>query len=518
MLPGKQFTKNSCAATQTDCEPKRTNPRAQARSRWLWLLALRIKMLQEQEHQEPGSANTLLATESMAKCIQCQVETKSVESMTKVETEDRGPLSDEQIWWNGCVARAEEIISKGLAVLKPSELHEEILFTRWMTDHALLTMISEIYEEKVVSDYLCRERRQQCQKLPSVLWSVLLAEHGNREKAGAALTIFVASLLRAVRIHPLRGHAMVPPARHRMVLFARFLGFAVMDGRAKERGPIGVDGLEAYLVMLAVARQGECPLLEAGMKHMKANVEVLTRMVDCCFQDQESWRTQALKTHIRDVSEAAAGADDIESLLEMLLDAWQEIHGRWGSRLEAIFCASDADGDGNLDMQEFSAMLHKVVDADTLQNDVLVHRQMYADMCMWPRVDANVFVKVCRDHRFQLLRVTNEMDAELSVSSAIILHKLSAVLQSSLVAVRANSTILNRHPAFSDMMFRWICCQRLIEEAKSPHVASLLLHQSARLYQRIMAKLRQDGTDGENGEKLETRIRSGRAGGGGRGI
>ena len=495
-LMGKDFIKTSCTATQTEDSKPRKSPLEQVHTRWLWLLALRIEMLSNQEDQDPGSTAKVLAPGKVDKRIQCEAEMASVECMTMVETEDRGPPSDEQVWWTSCVARAEEVVSKGLDVMKKSRQDEDILFAQWMTDPAILIMISEVYEEKVVSDYLCRERQQQCQKLPSFLWGMLLAEHGCRESAAAALTIFVASLLRAVRIHPLRSNSsLVPPARHRMVLFARFLGFTPMDGRGKDCSAIDVDGLETYLVMLAAARQGECPLLEAGVKRMKADVEVLTRIVDCLFQHQESWRVEALKTHIRDASLAAAGADDIESILEMLLNSWQDIRQRWGSRLEALFTASDSDGDGNLDLNEFTAMLQKVVGAESLQNDVLVHRRMYADMCMWPRVDSSVFVKVCRDHSFQLLRVTNETDAELSGGPANMPQKVKSVLDAAMIAVRANANILNRHPAYLDMMFRWTFCQRLIAEAKSLHVASLVMHQATHWYQRIMASMRRDASD-----------------------
>lgn len=53
-----------------------------------------------------------------------------------------------------------------------------------------------------------------------------------------------------------------------------------------------------------------------------------------------------------------------------------------------------ADGSGEMDMQEFTRMLQKIVDGDKLMQDLLMHRRMYADMCMWPCVDASVFSKV----------------------------------------------------------------------------------------------------------------------------
>ena len=67
---------------------------------------------------------------------------------------------------------------------------------------------------------------------------------------------------------------------------------------------------------------------------------------------------------------------------------------RWSSRLEALFSAHDADGDGNLDVREFSQMLQKVDEGESALHSLLLHRGMYSQMCMFPRVDASVFVKV----------------------------------------------------------------------------------------------------------------------------
>ena len=56
--------------------------------------------------------------------------------------------------------------------------------------------------------------------------------------------------------------------------------------------------------------------------------------------------------------------------------------------------AHDADGDGNLDVGEFSKMLQKVVEGESTWHNLFLHRRMYSNMCVWPRVDASVFVKV----------------------------------------------------------------------------------------------------------------------------
>jgi hypothetical protein len=79
---------------------------------------------------------------------------------------------------------------------------------------------------------------------------------------------------------------MLPSARHRMVLFARFLGFEVLGEDGAARPPIGNECLEVYLMMLAASRQGQCPLLEPGMNEMKADREVLIKIVETVFASE----------------------------------------------------------------------------------------------------------------------------------------------------------------------------------------------------------------------------------------
>ena len=47
------------------------------------------------------------------------------------------------------------------------------------------------------------------------------------------------------------------------------------------------QGLQLYLVMLSLARQGQCPLLEAGMSRMMAEEDIFLHIIDVVFADQE---------------------------------------------------------------------------------------------------------------------------------------------------------------------------------------------------------------------------------------
>ena len=69
-----------------------------------------------------------------------------------------------------------------------------------------------------------------------------------------------------------------------MLLCSRFLGFNEMDASGKQVGPLTLTEFEVYLIMLGIARQGQCPLLEAGMSQMQADKDVLHSIVDVVFR------------------------------------------------------------------------------------------------------------------------------------------------------------------------------------------------------------------------------------------
>ena len=157
-------------------------------------------------------------------------------------------------------------------------------FSTWLSDRGILQIISDVYEEKLVADYMCRRQRETRQPLPSFLWNLMLAQYGNRFDAAAALEQLVGSMLRRLRVHPLRSASKLPQARHRMLTFARFLGFDEMDASGKQAGVLSATELEVYLIMLGLALQGQCPLLEAGMSQMEADKDVLHSIVDIVFR------------------------------------------------------------------------------------------------------------------------------------------------------------------------------------------------------------------------------------------
>lgn len=87
---------------------------------------------------------------------------------------------------------------------------------------------------------------------------------------------------------------------------------------------------------------------------------------------------------------------DVDSLLLFIVEQWRDEAARSEERLRALFVASDADGDGNLDYDEFSEMIQHV-NTHKGQRECL---RMYAEMTLSRVVDCNTFVRSARKFRF----------------------------------------------------------------------------------------------------------------------
>lgn len=51
---------------------------------------------------------------------------------------------------------------------------------------------------------------------------------------------------------------------------------------------------------------------------------------------------------------------DLDALLLCIVEQWREESGRAEERLRALFVASDLDGDGNLDFNEFTSIINNL--------------------------------------------------------------------------------------------------------------------------------------------------------------
>jgi hypothetical protein len=89
-------------------------------------------------------------------------------------------------------------------------------------------------------------------------------------------------------------------------------------------------------------------------------------------------------------------------------------------RLKAIFVGADTDGDGNMDIDEFNAMI--AITQSSLSHQQLL--RMYSEMTLNSRVDCDVFVRVARVFRFCAFEVGPVCGPSLSCSFLMAPHHI----------------------------------------------------------------------------------------------
>ena len=140
---------------------------------------------------------------------------------------------------------------------------------------------------------------------------------------------FVANLLMRVRQDSsLRAINLFSANRdvlqHRMMLFARFLGFWVSNPLDPQKiyDPIGPGGLQVYLTTLVRVREGQCPLLEPGVKSYKVRFDEFCAATDMVLAEVKFHEREAIKTEIADMN----GKDDLIELEVRLTHAHARLH------------------------------------------------------------------------------------------------------------------------------------------------------------------------------------------------
>eukprot|EP00802_Teleaulax_amphioxeia_P001791 Tamp_01793.p2 GENE.Tamp_01793~~Tamp_01793.p2 ORF type:complete len:411 (+),score=68.49 Tamp_01793:2255-3487(+) len=254
-------------------------------------------------------------------------------SETQTTVNEGNKMTVEEAFWQWIVTRAEKDVAQQR--VKP------------MTDPQVLSVISAVYSEKAIADFHDQERFKPQQSLSSFLWMYMLKEFRDKDTAKVELHKFVANLLMRVRQDSsLRAINLFSANRdvlqHRMMLFARFLGFWVSNPLDPQKiyDPIGPGGLQVYLTTLVRVREGQCPLLEPGVKSYKVRFDEFCAATDMVLAEVKFHEREAIKTEIADMN----GKDDLIELevsLEMVVDVWVELDERLGTRLEALFVSHD---------------------------------------------------------------------------------------------------------------------------------------------------------------------------------
>ena len=365
-----------------------------------------------------------------------------------------------------------------------------------------------MHSEKALTDFQDLERSKSLQSLASFLWMYMLKEFREKEKAKIELQKFVSNLLARVRKDPAEGTVTVfsgqsrDQLRQRMMLFARFLGFWVTDiyDAQKIYDPIGPGGLQVFLSTLLHAREGQCPLLEAGQKSYKVRFDEFVGAVDMVLNEVRFHEREAIKTEIADMN----GRDDmidLEVSLEMVVDVWVNLDSQLNSRLEALFVCHDSNGDGDLDTYEYHDMMRKL-DSEAYVNDALNQRRIYAKMCLYQRVDAGVFCRTAREHGLAAFKIGRQRVLSSKQEGTGV--RLIPVYTAAKNAIQETISEISECPDYPVMMNYWALCESLVRGRQNPEIAWVAFYHASRLYSSMMNALRRGETWGQgHAKKLE---------------
>lgn len=143
---------------------------------------------------------------------------------TNIEVRDE-KLTEEDIWWMEMSANASHLIS----YLSQSKASSDAL----MSDNQALSIISALYAEKSIVDYLDLQNHRPLQSMRDFMWCYFLRDTGDKKRAEKLLVKFLANILFRIRHKINRNNALEQDRfmkfRRRFGLFARFLGFSYED-------------------------------------------------------------------------------------------------------------------------------------------------------------------------------------------------------------------------------------------------------------------------------------------------
>jgi len=326
-----------------------------------------------------------------------------------------------------------------------------------MTKRGLLEFISRIYTEKILVDEVDDRSRMPRQSLSEFLYDYHLELLGEPQLAEEALINIVANL----------NQWIATSARVRM--FARFLGLT-------KQPPLGVEPLNMFLIGLVKVQNGQIPLLpDFDTLHVESGRAI--KVVEYVFAQAP----YVVKTKILlECEKRAVGRQiDLDSFLFFLVDMWREEQARSEERLRALFVASDADGNGNLDFQEFHDMVKHI-------NSTKTHREllrMYGEMTLNRMVDSNTFVRVCRKFKFFTLELGPSIKRQDNSAAEVfellttewakiedVIHELLVVLEGSAMGKRLEQDVFTLKKMLADKMEpeqAWVCYRKVVAECTS---------------------------------------------------
>jgi Ca2+-binding EF-hand superfamily protein len=283
----------------------------------------------------------------------------AVEIRSKVPRAQTSAIPFSDFWQKVANAASSIDVMKDLKYLMPKK--------------ELLMMIGEVYTAKIVQDASDDRSKVPRQTLPEFMYEKFLVEKRNPEDAEESLLKIMANIMYQEKIVP------------RIRAFGRFMSLS-------NSSAYSLEALNVYLTTLTLVNYDSQPILPHDSTHVDFNR--LVASVEHIFGRVAYVRKQKVVQEAK--KRFKVRHIDIDDFLDFVISEFTQENQRSEERLRALFVASDSDGDGNLDYDEFLSMIqHTQTDKS---HSALV--RMYSEMTLNKHVDCNTFVRVARKHRF----------------------------------------------------------------------------------------------------------------------
>ncbi len=242
-----------------------------------------------------------------------------------------------------------------------------------MPKKELLALIGDVYTAKIVQDAQDDRVKVPRQTLPEFMYEKYLVEKRNPEDAEESLCKIMANIMYQEKISP------------RVRAFGRFMNIS-------HSSSYSIEALNVYLTTLTLVNYDLQPILPHDSSHVDFNR--LVASIEHVFGRVAYVRKQKVVQEAR--KRFKVRHIDIDDFLDFVLSEFTQENQRSEERLRALFVASDSDGDGNLDYDEFLSMIQHT-QTDKSHSSLV---RMYSEMTLNKHVDCNTFVRVARKHRF----------------------------------------------------------------------------------------------------------------------
>jgi len=313
-----------------------------------------LKRRAKQDRQSVG-----IQTDNIAAVSSAGKPDAAVENRSRAQRVQTSAIPFEVFWGRVANTAASIDVMKDLKYLIPKK--------------ELIVMIGAVYTAKIVQDATDDRAKIPRQTLPEFMYEKFLVEKRNPEDAEESLWKVMANIMYQEKVSP------------RVRMFGRFMNISPSSSYS-------LEALNVYLTTLTLCNYDLQPILPHDTSHVDFNR--LVASVEHVFSRVAYVRKQKVVQEAR--KRFKVRHIDIDDFLDFILSEFTQENQRSEERLRALFVASDSDGDGNLDYDEFLSMIQHTQTDKT--HAALV--RMYSEMTLNKHVDCNTFVRVARKHRF----------------------------------------------------------------------------------------------------------------------